>query len=151
VIVAISGIRDLAAASIPVVEDAVRRAASGVTAMRFGGALGVDTVALAAVGMMPVHKTVIVPYRLVDQPRAAATVVRRCADSIIELHLPRSRAAYLRRNDALLDGADRLDRAHRLLAFTDGRETGGTCYTIHAAKNRNIEVVVVVVLGQVVR
>lgn len=140
-IVAISGIRNLVGESYITVEETVRKEAAKVAAMRFGGAIGVDTVALAAVCELPLHKTVIVPYRLVDQPRAAATVVRRCADEILELHLPRSREAYLRRNDALLEGAD------RLLAFSDGRETGGTYYTIKAAKARGLEVVVVPVVG----
>jgi len=141
-IVAVSGIRDLAAASFVDVETAVIKEATQADTMRFGGAIGVDTVALAALCNVSIHKTVIVPYRLDDQPHEAAVVVRRCANETLEMNLPRSRSAYLRRNDALLKGAD------RLLAFSDGRQTGGTSYTIRKAKALGLHVVVVAVLGK---
>jgi predicted amidophosphoribosyltransferase len=140
-IVAVSGIRDLSAASIADVELTAIEEATDVDEMRFGGASGVDTAALAAICEAPILKTVIVPHRLRDQPPDVATVAKSCADRVIELGLPKSRVAPLRRNDALLDGAD------RLIAFTDGRETGGTYYTIQEAHERGLDVVVVPVLG----
>jgi predicted amidophosphoribosyltransferase len=140
-IVAVSGIRDLSEASIADVELAAIEEATEVDEMRFGGAAGVDTAALAAICDAPIYKTVIVPYRLRDQPHNATQVAKDCADHIIEMRLPRSRTAPLRRNDLLLDGAD------RLLAFTDGRETGGTYYTIQEATERGLDVVVVPVVS----
>ncbi len=50
-IVAISGIRNLVGESYITVEETVRKEAAKVAAMRFGGAIGVDTVALAAVSL----------------------------------------------------------------------------------------------------
>lgn len=111
--------------------------------LRFGGAIGVDSVALNAAhqARRPRHRLifiVIVPAKLADQPEHARLTALRCADQIIELGFPRgAKWAYLRRNDRLLDGAQ------RLLAFTDGRQTGGTAYTIERAIQRKLDVQIV--------
>ncbi len=53
-ITAVTGIRDLAPASYADVELAVLEEATLVDGMRFGGAVGVDTVALAALCDAPI-------------------------------------------------------------------------------------------------
>lgn len=138
-ITAISGIRNLSPASYADVELVVIEEATLVDELRFGGAIGVDTIALrAACGDdESAYRQVIVPFEVVDQPAEAAKTIQDCADEIIEMHLLRSREAFLRRNDRLLEGAD------RLLAFTDGRTSGGTWYTIQSAIKRGLDVVIV--------
>jgi hypothetical protein len=128
-IIAVSGIRDLAVESEADVELAVADAIFNVEEMRFGGARGSDTVALGAACELADAELllrVFVPGRLRDQPREAVAAAQ-CADEVVELGLPLTPWAYYQRNDALLRGAD------RLLAFTDGRDTGGTAYTIERA------------------
>lgn len=141
-VTAVTGIRDLSTASYADVELVVLEEATLAAGMRFGGAAGTDTVALAALCEAPIYKQVIVPHRLRDQPREAAQIARRCADETIELKLPKSRTAPLRRNDELLS------EAARLLAFSDGRESGGTFYTIREARALGLDVVVVPVLSE---
>jgi uncharacterized phage-like protein YoqJ len=123
--------------------DAARNSPPSV--LRFGGAIGVDSIALQAARQLrrPRHRVnlvVIVPGKLTEQPKCAYHVALRCADQIIELDFPRGvKWAYLRRNDKLLDGAQ------RLVAFTDGRATGGTAYTIKRAQKFGIDVELVTV------
>ena len=140
-IIAITGHRDLHDSSIPIVERKIAHEAPTATEIRFGGAIGVDTVALESCCYLRQEKwpelIVIVPYRVADQPKAARATIETCADEVVELDLPRGRQASLRRNDELLDGAD------RLIAFTDGRTTGGTRYTIQKARELGIEVEIV--------
>ena len=140
-IVAITGHRDLHDASVPVVERTMAHEAPTATEIRFGGAIGVDTAALEACCFLRQEVwpelIVIVPCRVADQPKAARAVIKSCADEVIELDLPREGCSSLRRNDALLKGAD------RLVAFTDGRTTGGTWYTIQKARELGIEVEIV--------
>ncbi len=140
-ITAVTGIRDLAAASLVDVHLATLEAASESEEMRFGGARGSDTEALReACGHT--FCRVIVPGSLDDQPTDAAQVARRCADSIEELRdarFPRV-AAYYARNQALVRGAD------RVLAFTDGSLRGGTAWTIQYAAQRGVPVDLVQVL-----
>jgi len=145
-LVTITGIRDLHPASEPDVELAIADLfAMEVTAIRFGGALGVDTLALTAAGRLrPQHVmlTVFVPCTLEHQPAEARRAIEKYADAVVELHLPPKPWAYLRRNDAMLDG-----HVDLVVAFTDGREEGGTWYTMEAARKRKIEVLPIRVLG----
>ena len=139
-ITAISGIRDLHPDSMSVVRKAVTALVLHVPessphhTLHFGGALGVDSVALQAAfdchddAPVPTLLYVFVPFTLARQPRAAREVIERCAAMVIALDLPGSASwAYLRRNDRMLAGADRLG------AFTDGRLKGGTYYTMRKA------------------
>jgi uncharacterized phage-like protein YoqJ len=154
VITVVSGIRELhqsshadvartMAVEIERASDAARN--SPPSTLRFGGAIGVDSIALQAARHLrrPRHRVifvVIVPGKLTEQPKFAYQVALRCADKIIELEFPRgAKWAYLRRNDKLLDGAQ------RLVAFTDGRATGGTAYTIKRAQKSGIDVELVTV------
>lgn len=136
-IVVISGIRDLAPQSHADVEIAVADAVVDADEMRFGGALGVDTVALVAAREAADVETalrVFVPGLLAAQPRTAIQAIKACADEVVELGMRPTRDSYLRRNDAMLKGAS------RLWAFTDGRTTGGTAYTIERALATGVKV-----------
>jgi predicted Rossmann fold nucleotide-binding protein DprA/Smf involved in DNA uptake len=133
-IVAITGIRDLAPIDDGLVARAIYDACETATEMRFGGALGVDTIALLAALERGPRTRVFVPGKLSQQPASARRAAER-ADEVIELGLVAAPWAYLRRNDKMLEGAA------RCLGFTDGRETGGTAYTIRKARSLNIEVV----------
>lgn len=140
-----SGIRDLDDASLADVELVVADEVVDAAECRFGGALGVDTAALLAACEVagPARLKVFVPDVLARQPREARNAVERCADEIVELHLPIGvKRSFLDRNEAMLAGAD------RLVAFTDGRATGGTAYTIRRALERRIDVSVVPVLAR---
>lgn len=139
--IAITGIRDLARRSYPTVEIAVLETLSipGLTTLYFGGALGVDSAALEAVGPYAhaVDLVVIVPFTVDKQPREARRVIETWADKIVEMKQVFSKAAYLRRNDEMIRRSD------RVLAFIDGRESGGTAYTIQKAEalNKPVDIV----------
>lgn len=135
--VAVSGIRDLGPAWYAEVELAVLEQAAVASELVFGGALGTDTVALAACCLATVPRRVVVPFTVREQPAAAARVIQACATDVDELRLAHRPSSYLRRNDRMLAGAQ------RLLAFTDGRTTGGTAYTIRKAHALGLQVVVV--------
>ena len=139
-ILVVSGNRDLAPEYEPLVTLETLDAAAMADEIRIGGALGVDTVALKAL-CGEENVSVYVPFTLADQPPAARRAIESCAADIRELRLPRSKQAYLDRNRRMLEGAS------RLLAFTDGRETGGTAYTINLARRMGLHVSVVHVGG----
>jgi len=134
-IIAVTGIRDIAEVSAPDVLLATIDAAVASKEMLFGGAKGADTQALdAACGITRCR--VILPAFLSSQPLEARTVIRDCADVIEELAHPAfpKAEAYYARNRALVDGAD------RLLAFTDGKTSGGTHWTMQYAASRGVPV-----------
>jgi adenine/guanine phosphoribosyltransferase-like PRPP-binding protein len=141
-IVAFSGIRDLLISSDADVELTAIEAAIDADQLRFGGALGSDTVALAAVCGSEAELAVYVPFTVDKQPKEAREAIRSCADRVAELHLPWSRSAYLQRNEMMLRGAD------KLIAFTDGRTDGGTAWTIRKAQEMGLEVEIVPVRGE---
>jgi hypothetical protein len=145
-IVVVSGIRDLAEPSRAIVRDTVRKQAREASQIHLGGAIGVDTIALLALEGLPVRKVVYVPFTLAHQPAAARSAIEQCADQVIELRLgdPSNRAAYLERNVRMLRDAHGV-RADLLLAFSDGRTTGGTHYTMSYAKRTGIDVSVITV------
>lgn len=139
-VVAISGIRDVSEKSLATVEETMAKL-QDASQLRFGGARGVDTWALRAVAELEPSASlvVIVPYCVSDQPSEAQKAIRAYADHVIELRLRPNRRAYLHRNDVLIETAD------RLVAFTDGRRSGGTSYTMRQAKELGIPVEVVLV------
>ena len=136
-ITVVTGIRDLSPESYPDVEMAVVEEVADASEVRFGGAIGSDTVALAAACDADpfVMLRAFVPWTLADQPSRAREVLQLCARDIVELRLPRKRWAPIRRNERMLAGAD------RVLAFTDGRTKGGTASTIRKARTAGLEVV----------
>lgn len=147
-IIAITGIRDLHLDSHPAVASVIQAYVKAFpkAEFRFGGALGVDTVALRAAhavhlppeenfvrigSQAPVRRarcTVIVPFTVADQPYEAATAIRQCAKTVQELKLPRGKQAFLTRNGELIRDAD------LVLAFTDAKLEGGTHYTMTLAR-----------------
>lgn len=136
--VVISGIRDLADSSVSDVEEVIRSLLKADPAVVIvGGARGVDTVALrTAAAIAPGKILVVVPGRVRDQPAQARGVIERSgAHGIAEMNLdPRHPGSYHARNRRMLSEAD------VLLAFTDGRKTGGTGSTIQEALKRGIPV-----------
>ena len=145
-ITVVSGIRDIDPAWEPQVALSVTGELPVADEIRFGGAIGVDTMALDAVCGAPEASLVVyVPFTVSQQPKAAQRVIRECADRVVELGLRRSKRAYLDRNRAMLEGA------HRLLAFTDGRDTGGTAWTVREAERLGLDVILVPVVGSQTR
>ena len=151
-IVVFSGLRDLAPESRSAIVFAVGEEIVKLPAeLRFGGALGCDHAALAAAiqyrhSLGDTRLTVVVPFMVGEQPVSTREQIRE-AHRVVEMRLERSKAAYLRRNDTMLAG-DRwyeLLPATKLVAFTDGRETGGTAYTIRKARELGIETKIVAV------
>jgi len=143
-VLVVSGIRDLAPESIPDVEMGILEHLPFFDEVRFGGARGVDTVALRAAhdvteGLESPVLIVYAPATLKDLPKEGRTEAERSADRIVELggH-PAHKDSYLKRNLAMLNGAS------RLLAFWDGG-TGGTAFTIREAEKRGIPVTVIAV------
>lgn len=141
-ITAFSGIRDLAQESYGAVEMSVLDAAVTSDELRFGGAMGSDTVALDVACDIDVRSVlhVFVPWTVKDQPKRVQDTIKH-ADIVTELGLPKNNEAYLIRNKVILTGAD------QLIAFTDSREEGGTAYTIKHALAVNIPVEIVLVKG----
>ncbi len=143
-ILAITGHRAIARESEQAVRQAMAEALAGAPSeIRFGGALGVDTLALTAAHELRQAGTRLVVYApatIADLPRGAREVAERCADHVVELEGdPRNRLTYLQRNDAMLDGAD------QLVAFWNGTRSGGTWYTVRKARELGFEVKVVAV------
>lgn len=138
-IVVFTGIREIDPRMTDEVELAVlEEIGTGATELRFGGALGSDTLALLAVcSVKDARKVGYVPFTVYDQPQEAREVLQSCADEVVELRLPKSKRAYLDRNLMMLEGAD------RLVAFTDGRTEGGTAYTIRNAEKLGLPVAIV--------
>jgi len=150
--VIISGVRDIAPASVPrlraKMEEIVAARPAGII---FGGARGTDTAALRyaraarGVGKLPAL-FVIVPGTVAEQPRACAVAIRECADAWLELGLPLDKSAsYHERNAQMLTGAqaNTLDGQPGpvLVAFVvEGSPGGGTRATVSAARARGIAV-----------
>jgi hypothetical protein len=124
--------------------------AGGCAGIIFGGARGVDTVALVAahdarggdarrwqngVGVAP-KLVVIVPGTVAQQPIGAKAAIARCADETIELGLDVQRAAsYHTRNGKMITEGRLRDPAESpiVCAFPTGDATGGTRNTMKVA------------------
>lgn len=115
----------------------------------FGGAVGVDTVALAAArhyrshhgGTVRAHRSqlvVIVPDTVRAQPHAAREAIRLYADEVVEMRNPITRAdgwaAYHTRNREMVD------RATYVLGFWTGDRASGTgvCLAYAARMGREV-------------
>jgi len=112
---------------------ALYRGLDGVSAdtYYFGGARGADTDALQYIAKtQPAsERIVVVPNRLADQPVAVRSIIQRDATRIIELGNS-GPGRYQVRNQYMVNHAD------RVVAFTDGRKTGGTFNTITYANTQ---------------
>jgi hypothetical protein len=96
----------------------------------FGGARGFDTDALEYIARTQPRslRTVVVPNRLIDQPRYTITITEKYSTRVIELKntgLDR----YMIRNRYMVD------RSTHLRAFYDNRGHGGTYNTIEYARS----------------
>lgn len=117
--VAVTGHRAITAADAEVVERTV--AEYPLCEWVFGGAVGVDTVALRAAraAASVAWLEVIVPGAIAQQPREARAAIEECADAVTELRgnlaTPQ---AYHARNLALVAAAS------EVLVFTDGLPSG---------------------------
>jgi len=107
-----------------------------------GGARGVDTISLMFAWnirkelSIPLKLAVIIPFTIYDQPKNIVNILNSLCDEIIELKLPKSRWAFLRRDDKLVEIAD------EVIAFY-GERAGGTEYTIeHALKKGKLKNVI---------
>lgn len=121
----------------------------------FGGARGVDTVALRAAWLMRGHLggvpppalVVVVPGYTEDQPRGARAATRECADEVIEMRQALHRPAALhRRNALMLHLAEERSAGCPLrplcVGFTDdlNPRAGGTASCMSLARKLAIEV-----------
>ena len=136
-IVAITGHRHLLPADAALVTARVEALIYDVrpAVVIFGGAVGVDTVALAAAqhhrshhgGTVRAHRSrlvVIVPDTVRAQPHDAREAIRLYADEVVEMRNPVKRAdgwaAYHARNHEMVLRAD------MVLGFWDGDTSSGT-------------------------
>ncbi len=136
-IVAITGSRSVTAADAAHVERIVETLVYDVRPREiiFGGAVGVDTIALAAAQhhrsygghTVRAHHSrlvVIVPDVVFTQPYEAREAIRRYADEVVELRQRITRddgwAAYHARNRTMVD------RATHVLGFWNGDPRSGT-------------------------
>jgi hypothetical protein len=136
-IVAITGSRSVTAADAAHVERIVEALVYEVRPAEiiFGGATGVDTIALASAqhhrshhgGTVRAHRSrlvVIVPDVVAVQPHEAREAIRLYADEVVELRQRITRddgwAAYHARNHAMCD------RATHVLGFWNGDPRSGT-------------------------
>lgn len=111
----------------------------------FGGAIGVDTVALRAAREAGLSwLTVIVPGRVDQQPAEAQAAIRDCADVVVgmrgDLNTRGAGSAYRARNAAMVA------EATEVLAFTDGGPSG-TRHCMETAREQARPVRVVGIQG----
>ena len=104
-------------------EATVERAVAEYPACKwvFGGAIGVDTVALREARKAGLSwLEVIVPGTVAQQPPEARRAIEECADSVVEMRARnlRDSAAFMDRNKAMVHAAS------EVLAFTDGGPSG---------------------------
>jgi hypothetical protein len=104
----------------------------------FGGARGADTDALEYITKtQPAsERIVVVPDRVIDQPVAVQPIIKAHATGVVELGNS-GPDRYQIRNRHMVDQAD------RVVAFTDGRKSGGTYNTVQYAhsQGKSVEVI----------
>lgn len=121
----------------------------------FGGARGVDTVALRAAwlarggpdGMPLTRFVVVVPGTVEQQPRGTQATTRECADEVIELRMPLHQpGSFHKRNERMLrlaeERSDGLPLRPICVGFTDDLDprAGGTASCMSLARRLAIEV-----------
>lgn len=97
----------------------------------FGGAKGVDSDALEYIAKTQPNsiRTVVVPNRLIDQPKSAQVAIAKYANNIVELRNSGNNRYFIR-NRYLVD------HSNRTVAFYDFRNKGGTFRTIQYARTK---------------
>ncbi|MBA7546535.1 hypothetical protein ES705_38927 [subsurface metagenome] len=108
-----------------------------------GGARGGDTDALEhlAKTQPSSQRIVVVPNRLIDQPRQTIPIISRDATRVIELRNA-GPDRYQIRNKYMVDNSQ------RVVAFYDNRGSGGTFNTIRYAESKGVPVSTTVLLDQ---
>lgn len=135
--IVVTGIRDIHPADETLVVDRmIRVTLSSPEGVIFGGARGVDTVALRAarrtkteVGIVGPRLVAIVPGTVAQQPKEAREAIQQCADEIIELHLNlKKKSAFFERNRRMITEARLRDsrEAPICVAFPSDLLNGGT-------------------------
>lgn len=141
--IAITGNRHPASSDHLLIKSTINKIMSDkkVAEVIFGGAQGVDTVALLCALLFKEKNpyniipklTVIIPCTMEEQPSSTREVTES-ADEIVELcHKITSSDgynAYRARNEVMVDRAD------RIVAFWDGEARSGTFMTINLAKQK---------------
>ena len=104
----------------------------------FGGARGADTDALKYISRTQpnTERVIVVPNRFQDQPISTQSITKQNATKIIEMR-NNGPDRYQLRNRFMVDNAD------RVVAFTDGRKSGGTYNTIQYAQSQGKSVEVI--------
>lgn len=106
--------------------------------------MGADSVGLEADGGAASGQqrlVVYVPFTVEDQPRSAVLAIKDWAREVVEIGLPKGKHACLARNDAMIDGAN------RLIVFSDGSKRGGSRCTWQATVRSSLSVEVILVRG----
>lgn len=121
--IVVSGSRDIPrAAARASFERHLRRWLGGRRTWLVGGALGIDQWALEWLLEAGERVCVVVPFTAADQPVAVREDIAR-ASQVIELHLPKTKAAFLQRNRVMVE------RATVVIGFPS-HSTGGTVATL---------------------
>jgi DNA polymerase III epsilon subunit-like protein len=141
---AVTGHRAITEADADEVRRVIRAEPAGVWI--FGGALGVDTVALRAAREAGLSwLEVIVPGTVAQQPAEARRAIEECSDAVTEMRAPNladARSYYARDREMVR-------RASRVLAFLDGRSgSSGTRATAEYAREQGRQVQVVAMEGR---
>lgn len=142
--ITVAGIRDISPQSEPLIEDAIRRLCGNVSCFIFGGARGVDTLALiAAARLYPsARRIVIVPGLVAQQPREAQRAIEQHATEVEEMRQSLSDSGSMFRRTARM-----LDLSSGLLSFPDTAADlsrayrngdGGTFWGIKEAQRRGM-------------
>jgi len=107
-----------------------------------GGARGIDHWATEWLLEKTESCQIVVPFSVADQPKEVQSILS-LANNVTELHLPHSKAAYIKRNQFMVD------RCTVVIGFWSGK-AGGTMSTIQYAlsKRREIHVYLVGFIGK---
>lgn len=145
--VVVTGVRDLDAEDAKTVTEVMRdTVVPGASGIIFGGARGVDTIALIAAWQYGngQPRIVIVPGVLTQQPFGAADAIRRYATTLIELGLPLDQPkSFQIRNERMLTEGFLHDAAEQpiVAAFPNATALkGGTRNCMLAARRRGLHV-----------
>ena len=128
----ITGSRDIPEAmAVQAFETFLTPALAKDTTWYLGGARGVDTWALKWLIERQERCVVVVPFRVDDQPNEAKEHIPK-AHLVIELKLPKSKAAFIKRNRFMVD------HSRIVWGFWNGMK-GGTFSTLqYALRNRKL-------------
>lgn len=153
--VVVTGARDISPADVLSVQMVVAQAArDGALGFVFGGARGVDTVALHAAHHAGARRlVVIVPGTVQQQPLEAQKAIQALASEVIAMGLPLDRPrSFQQRNEHMLTTGMLRDpnESPLVLAFPLAQTLkGGTRNCMLAARSRGLEVEAIDLTGRV--